>query len=313
LRFSGGEPREFTLRGLTRENAVGHDKAAYQIRKSFAIDPTIYSPLDEASQPKPESTVVPPEEGVDSLGIEVSVGDYTPAVNTPTPFSAKATPSGEALAASESPISRYEWTFAPLAPDVEAESRTGAEVEYEFPTPGDYAVTVEATDVEGISGSRTVFVTAEPGPPAEVFPVATDAGGECVFPPTGERFPATGQGAATHLGYGCGDWKVYEVEPGARYTVRSAVDGCSDCVLYDAAYVVEEPAPDAPKDPDDPGTGPWEVIERVEDPKGKEFAGEVHELGLTPDTERIRVRNIDGNDGAGFYASVFADSGGAGG
>jgi hypothetical protein len=48
------------------------------------------------------------------------------------------------------------------------------------------------------------------------------------------------------------------------------------------------------------------VVARVDDPKGKQYAGTVHELEHTPDSDRIRIRNVDGNDGMGFYASLFA-------
>jgi hypothetical protein len=65
--------------------------------------------------------------------------------------------------------------------------------------------------------------------------------------------------------------------------------------------------------PADPGNGvpigerSWTVTRRQERPLGKVWGGETFELAVVPETELLRVRNLDAPDsaGVGFYASVY--------
>jgi PKD repeat protein len=71
-----------------------------------------------------------------------------------------------AVAASESAVRSYEWTFG------DDGTATGERVTYPFATPGEHVVTVRATDANGLVGTATLDVAVN-GPPVPALSVAT--------------------------------------------------------------------------------------------------------------------------------------------
>jgi hypothetical protein len=82
------------------------------------------------------------------------------------------------------------------------------------------------------------------------------------------------------------------------------VDGCSDCVLYDAAYTIAEP-PDSQRGGATVSGSEWQAVDSVTDAKGKSFHGQYHQKTFNPQTDRIRIYNTVGNAGVGFYGEVY--------
>jgi hypothetical protein len=266
------------------------------------LDPQVRSPVDETGVETPTrepALTEPPTPRIDISTYDLNAGDEV------------TLDGGDSTAFRDLEIDSYDWTIVPPNAsdgelDVDGDGRpeliqsdpgpgidaSGPTVTEELPIAGTYEVYLTVTDEAGERSTRKANLRVEEPPPPEVFPVATDAGEECYFPPTGEAFPATGENAARHFGYGCGDWKVYRVVPGESYRVVAGIDDCPDCLLSDATFTVQEPA----GEPDDvPGEGvDWEVIERQPDPIGKSGGGRTVAANVVPDSAYIRVRNRTG-------------------
>lgn len=313
-------PTAFCVRGAIQQNRTdGTDggKEALRVQQAFELDPTVRSPRDETGVPIPEGPV---DDEIPDPTPRFDVSNWAPTAGDTVSFDAS---DSEAFGPLE--VEEYRWLFVPpedqddqydidgdggadlIGPGGFEEERTiasGVTVDEEFTVAGPHDVYLTAIDEAGNAATRQATLRVEEPPPPEIYPAATDAGpGDCFYPPTGERFPATGESAARHVGYGCGEWKSYEVVPGETYTVAVTVDGCHDCLLYDAAYAVDEPA-----DPEADGPAAdieWAERARQEDPMGKARADGVLERTYVPETDRIRVRNLDGNAGWGFYVSVY--------
>lgn len=307
VQFENDLPRAFCVRGLVRVGSVR------RFQRAFVLDPRVRSPLDEDGIQTPErepALTEPPTPRIDISTYDLVTGD-------------EVTLDGSASTAfRDLEIDSYDWTIVPPDSsggevDVDGDGRpeliqsgpgpgisaSGAKVTQELRVPGTYEIYLTVTDETGAFSTRKANIRVDERPPPEVFPVTTDAGEECYFPPAGEAFPATGEGAARHFGYGCGDWKVYRVVPGRTYRVVATVDDCPDCLLSDARFVVEAPAgepSDVPTDDDE-----WTVLSEQPDPIGKAGGDATASLTVVPESEYIRVRNVDGNAGLGFYASVY--------
>jgi hypothetical protein len=305
--FENDIPGAFCVRGLVRVGGVK------RFQRAFLLDPQVRSPVDEPGIETPNrapATVEPPTPRIDISRYDLNAGD-------------EVTLDGrDSTAFRDLEIDAYDWTIVPPDSsggelDIDGDGRpelrasgpgpgidaSGPTVTEELPVAGDYEIYLTVTDETGERSTTKANLGVQEPPPPEVLPVATDAGEECYFPPTGEAFPATGENAARHFGYGCGDWKVYNVVPGESYRVVAGIDDCPDCLLSDATFTVQEPA----EEPDGvPGEDvDWEVVERQPDPVGKDSGEQTVVVNVVPESGYIRVRNRNGNAGLGFYASVY--------
>lgn len=153
-----------------------------------------------------------------------------------------------------------------------------------------------------VVGAGTVAADQETATTARgerVWPVDTNASDGVCLSANDEESPASGEGSAAWFDYGgCGSWKEFEVESGRSYRVVSRTD---QGVLTDAAHEIQERV-----------DGEWETKRRVEDPLGPD-ARRTQEY--TPETGRLRVVNVDGGSGTGFYLELYAlpEAGGDGG
>lgn len=157
----------------------------------------------------------------------------------------------------------------------------------------------ESDTVSVFSKTERVDLTDNPDLGERIWPVDTDASGEVCRPASGGAIPATGEGSATWFGFGgCGTWKIFDVQPGETYKITSRIDTCFDCVLFDDAYAVQEFV-----------DGSWETQDSHPAIKATKTNARVVEY--TPDSDRIRIKNLNGNRGIGFYLRVYGpgDSG----
>jgi hypothetical protein len=318
ITFENDVPGRFCLRGLVREERERpSEKRLRRFQQAFVVDPTVRTPGDDGGLRVPD----------DDLQVaEPPTPDIEVSNRTPTAGDTVTLDGTGSTAFRDLEVESYEWfvrppkqvetRYADVDDDGTADlvgpggyeeaprTETGETVSAELGVAGTYEVRLTVTDETGTSATRWTTVRVAEPPPPEILPTEA-AVDDCYFPPTGESAPATGAGAARHFGYGCGDWKVYRVVQGEAYTVAATVDDCAGCVLHDASFVVEEPA--------DPGNGvpieerSWTVTRRQERPLGKVWGGETFELTVVPETELLRVRNLDAPDsaGVGFYASVY--------
>jgi len=159
-----------------------------------------------------------------------------------------------------------------------------------------YGEEVETDSISVLSKTEHVDLTDNPDLGERIWPVNTDASGGVCRPASGGTKPATGPGSAVWFGFGgCGTWKVFEVQPGETYRITSRIDTCFGCVLYDDAYAIQEFV-----------DGSWETQESYPAIKATKTNARVVEY--TPDSDRIRVKNINGNRGIGFYLRVYGPS-----
>lgn len=153
---------------------------------------------------------------------------------------------------------------------------------------------------DGESGSVSVFsktdrvdLTDNPDLGERIWPIDTNASGGVCRPAAGGTKPATGKGSASWFGFGgCGTWKVFDVQPGDTYKITSRIDTCFDCVLFDDAYAIQEFV-----------DWSWETQESYPAITATKTNARVVEY--IPDGDRIRIKNLDGNGGIGFYLRVY--------
>lgn len=314
------EPFEACARGLFKFDRVGEndETRVVDLEHGFEVDPAVRSPLDddEGVRIVRGSAADAPGEGPIDLQSPLIRGPSSPIIGQDATFVAVPQATFESrLFNPDDAVEAYDWTIArrDLDPfeggrptgeliDDEVANGTGRTVSHTFETPGEYTVSVTVTTGDGRTASATrVFEVAKP-PLEAVPPVDTDAGEQCVHPTDGDSVPATGEDAASFIAPGwCGTWKEYEATPGYEHVVRTEVDGCADCVLHNASYEIQEPI-----------DGEWQTVRTVTEPRGKAFAGDVHELRYRPTSDRFRVVNRhdqpdDGrNLGIGFYVTVLA-------
>jgi len=306
-------PTSVCTRGLFKFRPVESSSRVVDMEHGFELDPSIQSPLeddgvgivtgsDEASETDPVGLRSPFVTGPKSARVDEEVSfEVTPI----------ATFEGRTF---EPDADQYDWTIARRGIDFDETNRqtgrlfedeivnkTGQEITHTFDIPETYTVSVTVTDGDR-TASATRTIEVETAPLAEIEPVATDVDGQCTHPTERESVPATGEGAASFIAPSwCGTYKEYEAVPGDEHVIRTWVDGCEDCVLHNAAYEIQEPR-----------DGEWETVRTVTEPRGKDFAGNVHELNYEPTADRFRIVNRHDqpengrNLGIGFYVAVLA-------
>ena len=319
MEFQDDRPAQCCLRGLVRrvtQDAADDGRELVRVQQSFVLNPAVRSPADDPGLTVPQGELdlrEPPR-------ADITLSDRSPTAGDTVTFDGFGS-----TAFGDLDIQGYRWTVAPvggtldrhfdadgdgtadlIAPDDYGRTeRTEPRFSLELTTPGIHEIYLTVTDETGATDTEKTAIRVTEPAPSEIHPVATDAGEECYFPPTGASFPANGADAAHHLGYGCGDWKVYETVPGESYTIALAVDTCRDCLLYDAAVAVDEPA-NSGATPDAAAEIDWEEQARFdEEPLGKDAIEERREVQYVADSDRIRVRNVGANGGLGCYVSVY--------